>query len=51
MKEFTHHYRIYNNSFRAARSENNTEPAIIDSDTERAVGLHNAPKLSSDDEL
>ena len=38
-------------SFRAARSDSNTEPAIIDSNTERAIGLHNAPKLSSDDEL
>lgn len=38
-------------SFRAARSKNNTEPTIVDSNEKRILGLHKAAKLSSDDEL
>ena len=38
-------------AFRAARSENNAEPEIIDSNIERTKRLQNAPKLSNDNEL
>ena len=38
-------------SFRAARSKDNTEPEIIDSDDKRAKSLLTSPTLSSDNEL